>query len=233
MESVLIEVIACSVIDAVEAERGGANRLEVINDLESGGLTPPLDLVRQIIAAVKIPVRVMLRESPSYTVSGAAEADRLCAAARSFANLPVDGLVLGFLRDGEANLELTNHILSHAPSLKATFHRAFEETADPIATIDKMKSCQQIDRILTAGGDGKDWAQKIARLAAYERAARPEITILAGGGLDETVIQSIRRVTPIREYHVGRTVRVPQNAQGAVRAARVRRLINQLSAAAD
>ena len=41
----LLEVIACSVADAVEAEKGGASRLEIVRDLGRGGLTPPLELV--------------------------------------------------------------------------------------------------------------------------------------------------------------------------------------------
>lgn len=45
--SLILEVIVCSVTDALEAERGGADRTEVVRDLDRGGLTPYLDLVRQ------------------------------------------------------------------------------------------------------------------------------------------------------------------------------------------
>ena len=64
----VVEVIACSVSDAIEAQRGGAGRLEIIRDLQRGGLTPPLELVRDILEAVTIPVRVMLRGSESYHI---------------------------------------------------------------------------------------------------------------------------------------------------------------------
>ena len=53
----LLEVIACSVADAVEAEKGGAKRLEIVRDLGRGGLTPPLELVAQIKHAVDLPLR--------------------------------------------------------------------------------------------------------------------------------------------------------------------------------
>src|SRR5437899_1065189 len=103
----VLEVIACSVADAVEAEKGGANRLEVISHFEVGGLTPPLGLVREIMAAVRLPVRVMVRDSPGYTAVGEAERRRLCAAASELNRLGVDGLVLGFLREGEIDVRLT------------------------------------------------------------------------------------------------------------------------------
>ena len=224
---IILEVIACSVADAVEAELGGASRLEIISEFESGGMTPPARLVREILRSVNIPARVMLRESEGHTVTGAAEVARLCAAARDFAGLPVDGLVLGFSRDGEVDAELTGRILSCAPHLKATFHHAFEASKNPEREIAGLKRLRQVDRILTAGGEG-DWPLKIERLAGYERAARPEMTILAGGGLDAEVIRSIRESTSVREFHVGRAVRQPRNARGAVSAARVAELVSLL-----
>ena len=223
----ILEVIACSVADAVEAERGGASRLEVITEFESGGMTPPAWMVREILRSVKIPVRVMLRESEGYGVTGAAETARLRAAARDFAGLPLDGVVLGFIHGGEVDVELTGQILSSAPNLNATFHHAFEESADPLGAIAVLKTLPRIDRILTAGGGG-DWPRKLERLAGYERAARPEISILAGGGVDAGVIRMVSGATPIREFHVGRAVRIPQTAQGEVSAARVAELARLL-----
>ena len=44
----VLEVIACTVEEAVEAEKGGADRLEIIRDFEAGGYTPPLELVKKI-----------------------------------------------------------------------------------------------------------------------------------------------------------------------------------------
>jgi len=223
----VLEVIVCSVADAIEAERGGAGRLEVVSHLECGGLTPPLALVREILAAVSVPVRVMLRENAGYGVTGAAEIERLCAAADELSALGVDGLVLGFLHDGEIDLDVTKRILSYAPNLKATFHHAFDEATDPFKAIEKLKKIEQIDRILTGGRKG-NWTHRIERLANVERAARPEITLLAGGGLDASVIRWICEATGIREFHVGRAARVPERAEGVVQASRVRELVRVL-----
>ncbi len=88
----MLEVITCSVADAIEAEKGGAGRLEVIGDFASGGLTPPFELVRAILAAVRLPVRVMVRESTGYTVSSVAEVERLCDTARELAKLRIGRL---------------------------------------------------------------------------------------------------------------------------------------------
>jgi copper homeostasis protein len=207
-QTCLLEVIACTVEDAVEAMRGGANRLEIISRFDVGGLTPPIDLVREIKAKISLPLRVMLRESEGYGGLGEAEIEKLSASARELNEIGIDGVVLGFLRDdGEIDFELTKRVLGNAPKLKATFHHAFEDAADKFAAIEKLKKLGQIDRILAHGGQGS-WAEKISRLGDYATAAEPGIKILAGGGIDIQVISMIRAGTSITEFHVGRAARM-------------------------
>ncbi len=224
----ILEVIACSVSDAVEAQSGGAGRLEIVRELASGGLTPSLELVQEILAAVALPVRVMLREGDSYEVSGHLERERLGAAASALSGLNVDGVVLGFLRSGEVDIQLTESILSCAPNLRATFHHAFEDADDPFSAIQTLKRVTQVDRILTSGGSG-DWTEKIQQLARYKEEAGPEIEILAGGGIDQQTIRMICHATVIREFHVGRAAREPASAQGEVRATRVKALVEAIA----
>jgi copper homeostasis protein len=223
----ILEVIACSVPDAVEAERGGARRLEIVSDLERGGLTPPIELVRKIVAAVRVPVRVMLRESGGYTVDGEGHLEKLCKCAQNLSLLPIDGVVLGFVRDGEIEVDLTKRVLAVVPGLKATFHHAFEETANRLASIETLKGMPQVDRILASGGSG-DRMEKIKRLSGYERAAGPQIRILAGGGLNDEMIRAVRKATGIREFHVGRAARRSGRADGAVSAELVRGLLQSV-----
>ncbi|MGI9069386.1 MAG: copper homeostasis protein CutC [Pyrinomonadaceae bacterium] len=219
----LLEVIACSVADAVEAEQGGAKRLEIISDFARGGLTPPLELVVDILAIVSLPVRVMLRENEGYEIGSEPEKRRLFSAAHEFSRLRIDGLVLGFLRKGRIDLEVTQQILECAPRLKATFHHAFEET-EPFPAIREIKKLKQVDRILTSGGGG-EWPEKIARLGRYQEEASPEIEIIAGGGLASSTIRRISATTGIREFHVGRAARVKASVDGVVKAARVKVLV--------
>src|ERR1043165_9596676 len=66
MSSAVLEVIVCCVADAVEAQKGGASRLEVVRELDRGGLTPSIQLVQAIKDAVDLPLRVMVSESDGY-----------------------------------------------------------------------------------------------------------------------------------------------------------------------
>jgi copper homeostasis protein len=220
----------CSVADAIEAESGGAGRLEIVRDLHHGGLTPSLELISEIKRATKLPVRVMLRENPTYRTTGPDEIDRLCRAAEAFAALDVDGFVLGYLNDGEVDIELTQRVLACAPQIRATFHHAFEDANDKLRALTDIKRLPQVDRILSSGGTD-ELRLRVQRLAAYEHAAAPELTILAGGGIDANAIVEIKRATRIREFHVGRAARLNFQVDGAVQASLVGDLVgNVLSA---
>jgi len=196
----LLEVIALSVADARAAEKGGAGRLEIVRALEAGGLTPPVALVKEIAAAVSIPVRVMLRENDGFEIANREELARLCDAARELASLPIDGVVLGFLRGRSLDLAPAQQILACVPRARATFHRAFEELEDQQAAIAKLKTVPQFDRILLS-------PSRVSGLNKLVESAAPELTVVAGAGIDRTNIRALRESTAIREFHVGRAAR--------------------------
>ncbi len=224
----MLEVIACSLADAMAAEQGGADRIELITRFDVGGLTPSLGLVRDVLRYVKIPVRVMLRESEDFNVTDEAERQRLCEIARQLAALPLDGIVCGFLKGDAIDHDLLWRVLAAATPLKVTFHRAFEELSDPLGAIRELKQYPQIDTILTSGGQGSE-GEKVAALGVCERFARPEIKILAGGGMTADMIQKLRLHTHLTDFHLGTFVREPQTIHGQVSAARVREILALLS----
>jgi copper homeostasis protein CutC len=65
-------------------------------------------------------------------------------------------------------------------------------------------------------------------LISWQAAADPGITILVGAGLCPLTLQDLAAAPELREMHVGRAARVPQQVDGAVDAAAVRALKNTL-----
>ena len=61
MENPLIEVCVDTLTDALRAESKGADRIELCSHLSLDGLTPTLELTEKTLAALKIPVHVMIR----------------------------------------------------------------------------------------------------------------------------------------------------------------------------
>jgi copper homeostasis protein len=70
---VLLEVPVASVEDALAAQEGGADRLELNAALSLGGLTPSLGTLIEVKAAVALPVLVMIRPRPGGFAYGEAD----------------------------------------------------------------------------------------------------------------------------------------------------------------
>jgi copper homeostasis protein len=220
---VLIEVIACSPEDAIEAEQGGAGRIELVRELGLGGLTPPVEIVEEVVRRVTIPVRVMVREQASYAAGDVDAVDRLRHMASRFAGLRIDGVVIGFLRQGRMDEAAMDAVLASAAPPRATFHHAFDVLPDPIPALHILRRWPQVDRVLTSGGAG-DWGRKAARIAGWTAAAAPDIQLLPGGGLDLQAVGILAK-SGFAEAHVGRAARLPPAVDGAVSSRRVAELV--------
>jgi copper homeostasis protein len=212
-----LEVIATSLDDAVEAARGGAHRLEVVRDLARGGLTPPLDLVRRMRHEVPLPLRVMVRESGGFGCGSRDERRALVDLAAALDDIGVDGIVIGWTSGDVIDEETLDAVLAAAPSLRATFHRAFDALPDPEAALKMLRRRERIDRVLTGGGTGP-WASRCAVLARYARWAGPGMTILPGGEVDAAALRTLAGADCVSEAHVGRAARIGGRVDGRVSA---------------
>ncbi len=123
------------------------------------------------------------------------------------------------------------HVIDVVPAaVRVTFHRAFDQLADPCGAIARLAAVAQIDRILTSGGEGSPMA-RCERLHEYQELAGSRLTIIAGGGVDEELLRLLAQRQIMREVHVGRAAREGQRVDGAVSAASVRRLRTLLDSA--
>jgi copper homeostasis protein len=229
----LLEVIIQTIEDARAAAIGGADRLEIVRAITVGGLTPSIDLVREIASETALPLRVMIRENDGFETNGD-ELRRMRKAIDAIAELrATDGvgadidLVVGFARHGALALDDVASVLDGAYRLRATFHRAFDSLIDPMNAIDAIAEVPQIDRILTSGGSGTPSA-RAALLRAYVERAGTRLTIIAGGGVDEACLALFARTAAVSEVHVGRAARVGGHQTAAVSVDRVR-LLRQLT----
>ena len=223
----ILEVIVTSVDEAAEAATGGADRLELVRALDVGGLTPDIVLIPQVLAAVKVPVRVMLRDQPCMSITSLGELRSLQARASKISEYPIDGLVMGFVRGHSVDVESMREICSAAPACPVTFHRAFDELPDPLAAIEDLKQIAQVDRILTTGGSGT-WPERKNRLLEWQCAAAPKLKLLVGAGLCRAVLADLASTPGLEEFHLGRAARIPHCVEGKVAREAVRSLKSAL-----
>ncbi|GLW21616.1 copper homeostasis protein CutC [Microbispora amethystogenes] len=204
MTGSLLEVIALDLRDAVAAEEGGADRLEVVSDMGSGGLTPSADLVAAIARECGLPQMIMLRRDAGFTVSPE-ELDRLRRDVKELTEAGAAGFVFGFLsEDGSVDVEATQALIHAVSPLPWTFHRAVDHAADVRAAWRAVRLLPNLATVLTSGSpEGVGSGLHVLRTRAE---AGDASLVLAGGGLREAHVPALLDYG-IRAFHVGGAVR--------------------------
>jgi copper homeostasis protein len=179
---VLLEIIALTVADARAAKLGGADRLEVVTDIASDGLTPPAHLVAAIRAEVGIPQRVMLRDRDGFTVDRERLAE-LATMAKTLRAAGADEFVLGFLTpDGRVDLAATETLVSALDGASWTFHRAIDHATDAESAWPALCALPGLDYVLTAGS-AAGLSEGLPVLADRADWQDHGVSFIAGGGL--------------------------------------------------
>ncbi|MFF3487526.1 copper homeostasis protein CutC [Streptomyces sp. NPDC002701] len=212
----VLEVIALDVEDAVAAEAGGADRLELVTDMAADGLTPPVEVFAGIRAAVGIPLRVMLRLADGFA---AGDVRALVRAARDLRAAGADEFVLGFLdQAGEPDLAAVESVLGELDGCRWTFHRAIDRAADRDALRKRLSDLPGLDTYLTAGAAGGVDEGLPTLLAEAGRRGEPgyEAQLLVGGGLRLGHVP-VLCAAGVDAFHIGGAAR-PGGWAGAVSA---------------
>ena len=172
----LLEVCADSVCSAVNAARGGADRIELCSALPLGGLSPDEDLFCMVRERVDLPVRVLLRPRAGDFLYDEDEFELLCCQAARFAGLGADGIVIGMLNpDGTLDAERMSALMTCGDGCGVTLHRAFDVCRDAHEALRTAKELG-VDTILTSGQQARRRRTAAARAGLGERgrAAHPD-----------------------------------------------------------
>ncbi|MEV7673551.1 copper homeostasis protein CutC [Streptomyces sp. NPDC000963] len=219
----VLEVIALDEEDAVAAQTGGADRLELVTDMAADGLTPSGAGFAAIRAAVDIPLRVMLRLADGFSAGGPEGVEALVTRAADLREAGADEFVLGFLTpDGAPDLVAVERLIAVLDGCRWTFHRAIDRAADRDGLRKGLADLPGLDTYLTAGSaTGVD--DGLATLKAEAaRAGEPgyEARILVGGGLRLDHLPELR-AAGLDAFHIGGAAR-PQGWTAPVSADAVR-----------
>jgi copper homeostasis protein len=221
----LLEVIATTVADARAAERGGANRLELITAMGEGGLTPSIGLIEAVVDAVGIPVNVIVRPHSRSFVYDADDYAVILRDVRAVAKTRANAIVVGMLNaNGDVDTDGLARVIEAADGLQLTFHRAFDEARDLFAAFDTLLTFDAVTNVLTSGGKPSVLEAQPTIAKLVERAAGTRCTVLAGAGLTVDAVQPFVASTGVRAVHFGSGVRVDGKGLAPVDEARVRRV---------
>ncbi|WP_442916548.1 copper homeostasis protein CutC [Lentzea sp. DG1S-22] len=216
----ILEVIALDAQDAEAAQAGGADRLELVADMASDGLTPSVATFREVRRAVDLPVRVMLRDARGFSPGDLRQLRRRAAELREAG---ATEFVLGFLdAEGEVDEGVTLNLVAELEGCAWTFHRALDNSNDVFRSWEVVRGLG-CDTVLAAGSAKgvEDGIENLKNLVAQAPPA-----LLVGGGLQARHVPELL-VAGVDGFHVGSAVR-PRGWDSPVDSASVREWVDRL-----
>lgn len=196
----ILEVCVDSVESAVNAELGGADRIELCGDLIVGGITPSLALFDRIREKVNLPIHVLLRPRFGDFLYSEEEMEVLIRQAKMFAEAGADNLVIGCLTlDGRLDLEAMHRIIDAANGTPINLHRAFDMCRDLNEALEDAKKLGIVS-ILTSGG----YASALEGVEVLDRLKKHagNIDIMAGAGMNAKNIKYMMDNSSLTAYHM-------------------------------
>lgn len=189
-----------SFLEAIEAQKLGAERVELCDNLEEGGTTPSYGTIKMVVEKLDIQAFVIIRPRGGDFFYTEEELEIMKEDIRVCKKLGVKGVVIGALnRDNTINYEAIKEMIELAKPMSITFHKAIDELADPVAEVKKLADLG-VDRILTSGTketalEGKDI------LNAMIKEAGDDIIIIVAGKVTKDSLKEISETIPSKEYH--------------------------------
>lgn len=195
-----MEVCVESVQSAINAESGGAIRLELCTNLSEGGTTPSVGLLQVIKEKCRLPVMAMLRPRGGDFIYTDDELEVIRKDLLALKQSGADGFVLGILKtDGTVDENKCHDLVELAKPLPVTFHRAIDMTCDLTEAMEAVIRCQCC-RILTSGGYAT--AEKgIDNIKMMIQQAAGRISVMPGSGITCENLQKILEVSGATEFH--------------------------------
>ena len=179
----ILEVCANSYESAINAEKAGAHRIELCENLAVGGLTPNYKLAKEVISDLSIPVFILIRPRDGDFNYSKNEFEQIKKDIILFKDLGCKGIVSGILtKDKNLDINRTKELIKLSRPLEFTFHRAFDEVINPIETLHQLIKLK-VNRLLTSGQmktaiKGIDMIKKLIILS------EDKIKIMPGSGIN-------------------------------------------------
>lgn len=200
-----LEIAATTPEDAIAAEAGSADSIEISRDLSVGGLTPALDVVRRARDAVKFPIHVMLRPHAPDFVYSEREIAGMLEDVQKLKAIGINGLVFGALTaENRLDIALIRRVAEAAAPLTLTVHRALDLSVEPEQALAALVGI--VPRILTAGPAPTAWEGRTG-LAQWVSRFGTQLRFVMSGALKVEQMPEILMTVRAHEYHFGSAAR--------------------------
>ena len=202
----MLEICIDSVESAIASQKGGADRVELCDNLLEGGTTPSAGTIALARKNIDIDLNVIIRPRGGDFLYSDVEFQVMEYDIEGAKQLGANGVVFGILnQDGSVDVERTRTLVELARPLSVTFHRAFDVSRDPFEALEALVNLR-IDRVLTTGQESSA-LEGLDLITDLVQTAADRIIIMPGGG-NERSVQKVVAQTGVKEFHLLGTVTV-------------------------
>ena len=195
----IFEICIDSVEGAMAAQAGGAQRVELCDNLVEGGTTPSIGMIELVRSKIEIGLNVIIRPRGGDFLYSDLEFEVMKRDILAAKNAGADGIVMGLLNtDGTIDRQRTAILIALARPLPVTFHRAFDMTPDAIAALETLIGLG-VERVLTSG-QAETVGQGLPLLKQLLQVAAERIIVMPGGGSEQSIPQLV--AAGVREIHM-------------------------------
>lgn len=202
-----LEVCANSYSSALAAQKGGAIRVELCENMAEGGTTPSYAQIKLCKENLNISIWPIIRPRGGDFLYSADEFELMKEDIRICKTLNCDGIVLGILTaNGDIDQERCSELIDIAKPMPVAFHRAFDMSYDLNIALEALINLGFV-RVLTSGG-AKNAFDGITILSELVKQANGRIEIMPGAGINPQNIVEIKNKTGAHVFHSSARVKV-------------------------
>lgn len=199
---VKVEVASNSVQSAIQAQKGGAVRVELCANLVEGGTTPAKSQIELTRKNIDIDLNVIIRPRGGDFLYDDLDFESMKKDIELCGESGCNGVVFGIL-DESGNVDIKRNeelvYIARKYGLSVTFHRAFDRANDLTKALEDVISLG-CDRILTSGGFLTAY-EGVDVIKALIKAADNRIIIMPGSGVNENNVENLVKYTGAKEIH--------------------------------
>ena len=207
-----LEVCVDSIASVKAAAAGGADRIELCDNLIIGGTTPSPVFYEQVKRAVDLPVHILVRPRFGDFLYSAEEIERMAGEIAALYHLGAECFVIGVLcPDGSLNTAALRQLMQAAEGARFVLHRAFDMTSDLQHSL-KQAIELGFTGILTSGGESSA-LQGAEMLKCLKKIAAGQLEIIAGAGIASANLKDLLDQSGAGVYHLSGKKRVVSQMQ--------------------
>ena len=170
-------------------------------DLKLDGLTPDVNVIKNTLISVNIPIKVMIRPRAGNFIYHFDEIKKMEQDIDLCKELNVPEVVIGALTNSaNIDIKLTEKLASRAHPMAVTFHKAIDYTEDILFELNRLSKIDHISSILTSGGQSTA-IQGASMITKMINNFGKRFTIIAAGSITNENLVQVHDAIHANEYH--------------------------------